>query len=218
MTDRVNSLVKRAFLTVEAAEAASLGSIPEVDTPHSSEYTEFVSSLLNGTAKTSRPTVKKLIAAIIAAALLVAAVTACAAIKPVREFFEEFFDTYLMLSADDPEPAEKLTPYAPTYLPDGYSCNEESIFDTLYTASWSAGEDYIYYTQMATSDFKALIDTESSEYEKVTVGELTVYRLCKNDIVFVAWASDGYCFTLKCPDALPFTEVEKIFLSVKSNP
>ena len=98
-----------ALLCVEMMEIRKIDENPSVQWKKSANYIDAIEKLLADVrARNNAPsfTFKKAIAAVLIAALILA-ITACAVIKPIREFFVEVFDEYIRVEPIIPEAPEK---------------------------------------------------------------------------------------------------------------
>ena len=76
----------------------------------------------------------------------------------------------------------------------------------------------IYFYQNTIIGNTLKFDNEYSNYSTTQLEDFKIYYLGKDGMYTVRWLSNGYSFTLFCPESLDWNEIEKIILSVEELP
>lgn len=206
-------LIKRALWSAELKEISFLDSFPESKVPHSAEYNEKISSLINEEKKIFKPK-RKLLVAIIAAILVCAlSVTAIAFSEPIRKLIIEIYEKFTLFSSVDGENSVIEEEYEPSYFPIGYTRKIKNTAPAFSNLIYSKGDDEIVFTQ-AVMSVKTTFDSEDSPHQTIEFFDKTLYLFLKGKTDTAVWTDTKYRYTLTYPEELDFSEVEKIINSV----
>ncbi len=228
-----------ALLFVEMIKVRRIEAMPDIPEPRSEKYLAAKEELLSTETEAPRRflTPKKAIAVILVAALLLAA-TACAVIKPIREFFVEVFDEYIRVepiipeipdnseeienpdaSEDDKDHEENKdnaetvpttieTAYTVT-VPEEFMLIEDTRSDITTSILWMNPEGNMVLLQQTTLEGNELrFDGSNAEYEETTVDGEKTFKHYANGLYTLLFVKHGYLFTLSCSDTIPWETIE----------
>ena len=162
--------------------------------------------------------------AIVLAAILIC-LTMMMSISAIRvriiDFVVNIYEEYICLSVEEPsenypKTIEKI--YKPSYIPEYYVKNVFSEQPLTIKNEWKYQHDVIYFYQHIITEEVIRFDNENSRYSTTQLEEFKIYYLLKDELYTVRWLSNGYSFTLFCPESLGWDEIEKIILSVEEVP
>ena len=202
-----------ALLCVEMMEIRKIDENPSVQWKKSANYIDAIEKLLADVrARNNAPsfTFKKAIAAVLIAALLLAA-TACAVIKPIREFFVEVFDEYINLTPNvsDKEEFPKTieTVYTIATVPDEFMLIDASRTNLGTQFFWMSDTEMIILEQGIAESTNITIDGTNSVFEELTIGDRKIYKTSAGGLVTIDWAEHGYLFSISCSDTIPWETI-----------
>ena len=206
-------LIKRALWSAELKEISFLDSFSESKVPHSAEYNEKISSLINEEKKIFKPK-RKLLVAIIAAILVCAlSVTAIAFSEPIRKLIIEICDTFTRFTSNDGQDDVIKEDYQPFYLPLGYEKETYNKAGGVAVITYKNGDKEIEFSQVVMS-VESNYDTENFPMETIKIGDIDAFFFGKWSNDMIVWTDTKYRYTLTYPEELDFSEVEKIINSV----
>ena len=227
-----------ALLCVEMMEIRKIDENPSVQWKKSANYIDAIEKLLADVrARNNAPsfTFKKAIAAVLIAALILA-VTACAVIKPIREFFVEAFDEYIRVEPiipeipdnseetenpdasdddkdheDNKDTAESIpktieTAYTIT-VPEEFMLIDNSKNEYSIMSAWMDELGSIITYGQDILDEKAEIRVDNGEYSEIVIDNKTVFKLYSKGMYVLMWKEHGYLFTLSCTDTVPWETI-----------
>lgn len=200
-------------------EVKFMDSLPEVDIPRSQRYVENMASISCQvkSAKRQKSKKKKIIIAIIAAVILL--LSACAVSKPIMDFFITVYNDHTRFYSNDGNTDTIEIVYMPSYLPEGYKIQSESIQITTVQVTWvNDKNERILFQQNTTKNNSFTLDTEYSDYTACIIGEQETFYILRYNYYLFVWRDDNYLYQLQCHDSLPREEVEKIILSIQMQP
>jgi hypothetical protein len=231
--------LKAALYILGMAEVRRFKSLPDIPEPRSEKYLAAREELLSTETEAPRRflTPKKAIAVILVAALLLAA-TACAVIKPIRNFFVEVFDEYIRVEPiipeipdnseetenpdasdddkdheDNKDTAESIpTTIETVYMitvPEEFMLIEESQTVDLIMNVWMNSDSYmIVYEQTTLIGNDISLDNSNAEYSEIIIENKTVFKYLSNGMYILMWVEHGYLFSLSCSDTVPWETIE----------
>ena len=234
-----------ALLFVEMTKVRKIEAMPDIPEPRSEKYLAAKEELLSTETEAPRRflTPKKAIAVILVAALLLAA-TACAVIKPIREFFVEVFDEYIRVEPiipeipdnseetenpdasdddkdheDNKDTAESIpktieTVYTVT-VPEEFMLIEDTRFDITVSILWMDPEGNMVLLQQTTLEGNDLrFDGTDAENEEITVDGQNVFKHYSDGMYILMWVEHGYLFTLSCTDTVPWETIVNMVINL----
>ena len=153
------------------------------------------------------------VAALISALLLV---TACTVGKPIIRFFKEVFNTHTEISADYPD-APRLVEeiLSCSGIPSGYDQVEQKCLDFICTTRWSDGNEDIILTQQTIEKSYIFVNTENTEMNKCTVGDVEAFYSLKFGSYTFVFEKHQYLFILACPESLSWEEIEALIVGIE---
>ena len=228
---------KEALSIVQMAQIRHFEALPDAPEPRSERYIAAREELLRLDIEEPkrRFTLRRAIAAVLIAALILAA-TACAVIKPIREFFVEVFDEYIRVEPIIPEAPEKPeeskdsvdtknpeqadknndtqipqkieTTYKITNIPDGFTLIEDTRTSDVIATYWAdESGSLIVYEQTTLIGNDISLDASNAEYSEITIGDKAVFRHYSDGMYILMWVDHGYLFTLCCSDTVPWETI-----------
>lgn len=215
-------LFKKALLdsTMKEIRAIEEADYPTIEMPKKYDL-EIYNAINNSSIRVKRYPKR---AAIILAAILIC-LTMMMSISAIRvriiDFVVNIYEKYICLSVEEPSEnypkrIEKI--YKPSYVPNSYV---ENIFDKqpiTIRIEWKYQNNTIKFYQHIMTDEYIRFDNKNSGYSTTQLEELKIYYLVKDEMYTVRWLSNGYSFTLFCPESLGWNEIEKIILSIEEVP
>ena len=158
------------------------------------------------TKRVPSPKARRIIAILVAAALLL---TSCGIIfrDQIREIFEDLF--VKVTYKDDLTEGETIEEvYTLTYIPDGYSLEDELITPACTKYRFKSKDDNIIYFEqrpLDSSDF--LVDSESG-YSKITeIQKYELYYRFNDKYHIYVWNNEKYSINLKSSIQLSNEEI-----------
>lgn len=137
------------------------------------------------------PRVRRLIAILIAAALLL---TSCGIIfrNEIREVFEDFFVKFVYEGENETLKTIKEV-YYPSYIPEGYTLEKESITSTRVKYKFLNDEGELFYFEQRPLDCGEFVVDSESGYSKIeTVNDFEVYYRLDNNYHSYIWNNESY--------------------------
>lgn len=121
--------------------------------------------------------------------------------QPVVRFFTEVFETFtrVIFVDDTSDPAQvEMEKKAPTYIPEGYVVERETVFDSLYKVVYMhlESKDQIYYWQQWYDGNIFEMDTEDIAFQRISVGELTGVAYLNKGINTIIFADEEYTYSV----------------------
>ncbi len=215
-------LFKKALLDSSMKEIRAIeeADYPTIEMPKRYDF-EIYNAINNSSIRVKRYPKR---AAIVLAAILVC-LTMMMSISAIRvriiDFVVNIYEKFICLSVEEPsenypKTIEKI--YQPTYTPLGY--NETTKYAQTLTIETilENSNSKIYFYQNTILGNELFFDNENSGYSTTQLEDFKIYYLGKDGMYTVRWLSNGYSFTLFCPESLGWDEIEKIILSVEEVP
>ena len=137
--------------------------------------------------------------------------------EKIKEFFIEALDKYIgFYIADDADENEgKIeVAYMPSYLPEGYELNSCDYHTVAINSVWKNQNSYIRLEQTVISKNSITVDNESEEYVKRELGSISAYYTQSMGLHILLWNDSEYVFLLQCSLELPWSEIERMILSI----
>ena len=214
------ALIKRAFAISARQEAEAFEALPEVEFAPSESYQNKIREILQHNVESRTYGVvkrKRLAVAMIAAAIIVSLLTACAAIKPIRNFFFEVFDEYFSFTAAPEENYNEYkieNYYTLKYIPNGFNLLFESKQTSKQMICYNENNNQLTFYKTLCLNGGIEIDCKNAEISTFVVNGLEVKSFTKNGQRSLYWEDGTYFFTLTFPQSLPDEEVEKIIAGI----
>ena len=204
MTEKINSLIKEAFLSYEYRYAEAMDKIPAAEIQTSEAFNEKMRALIRDPriASSGRGLGRKTIALLIAAAVLISLLTACACIPKIRGFFVEFYEDHIRISKHDENPSQSdiETYYMPSLIPDGY---EETHYVVDYNSNmhtWQNGDAGIAFSQDIPTNDVFTMDTEECETHTFVIDGIEYFCTIREGLYkAIRWSDGTYLYLLSCP-------------------
>ena len=120
--------------------------------------------------------------------------------EPVVEFFVNVYEKFVEFFYDEddiaraPEEIEKV--YTLGYVPEGYELEQRVVFDKRVKTIWknSLGET-IVFSQLLFENFHSM-DSEFSNYKRITIFDIDIAFIEKNNNYSFYWNSNEYAYSL----------------------
>ena len=166
-------------------------------------------TIVYGKAEAKRawsPKMKRIIAILVAAALLL---TSCGIIfrNEIREVFEEFF-VQLSYVGDENSVGEIEEVYEPTYVPEGYTLENEMITPICSQYKFiDASNNYIYFEQRTLNETNFFIDNESGYSKIKEIEAYDIYYRYTGESFIYLWNDGKYSLSLRANNELPNEEI-----------
>lgn len=120
--------------------------------------------------------------------------------EPIVEFFVNVYEKFLEFFYDEddiaraPEEIEKV--YTLGYVPEGYELEQRVVFDKRVKTIWknSLGET-IVFSQLLFENFHSM-DSEFSNYKRITIFDIDIAFIEKNNNYSFYWNSNEYAYSL----------------------
>lgn len=212
------ALIKQALAISARKETEAFESLPEVEFTPSESYKSKMEEILHGKAKPSTYEDikrKRLAVATIAVAIIVSLLTACTAIKPIRNFFVEIFEEYVNLKFKaDPENNKIQSYYKLEYVPNGYLkvFDNKALLNKIEQYEKDCMQLHFEQSLLVNGNFK--IDYKDAQIENIVINEIEITGFTKNGQRSLYWEDGTYFFTLTFPQSLPDEEIEKIIAGI----
>ena len=215
-------LFKKALLesTMKEIRTIEKANYPSIQMPKKYDY-EIYGAINNSNIRVKRYPKR---AAIILAAILIC-LTMMMSISAIRvriiDFVVNIYEKFICLSVEEPSenyPKKIEKVYKPIYVPQGYLETNKYHQDLTVKFSFKNTDNQILFYQNIIDKNKLKFDNENSGYSATQLEEFKIYYLVKDEMCTVRWLSNGYSFTLFCPESLGWDEIEKIILSVEEVP
>lgn len=160
------------------------------------------------------------VASITVAVLVAATVTTVsveALREPVAQFFTQVFErfTQVFFVDDTPDtPEVEMAKRAPTYVPEGYTVEQEMDLGTYYKITYvNENGEKLRFAQGWKRAGEMIADTENIQYTEIVVGDYQGVTYSNKEINTVVFSDEEYTYTLSGP--LGTDELVKIAESIK---
>ena len=209
-------LIKKALLISALREAEAFERLPDAEFVPSEEHKKRMQVIINGESKAGTGVGinrKRLAVAMIAAAIIVSLLTACAVIKPIRNFFIEIFEEYISLAFESNENSGATTIekyYKLTFIPEGFECVSERRSISKLRLKYESQENLLIFEQTLYSNGFLKIDHKDAKIENIVINGIEMTSFTKNGQTSLYWEDGTYVFSLSFPECLTDDEVEKI--------
>ena len=177
-------------------------------------------SILNGKTprKPMTPMNRRVVAVLVAAVLLL--LVGCGVIfrNEIREFITDIKEIFITISFsegdNDSQNIEEI--YELTYLPEGYSLEEQSInrMAVEYTFSNAEGQS-IKFVQLPLDNTSFSVDSEHGDAVVIEIGEYTVYSQKMANEYFYLWNDGKYALQINSTEKLSEQELLSIINGIK---
>lgn len=129
-------------------------------------------------------------------------------VQLVIEAYEKFSSIFIQGdNSVGTAPAIIETKYTLGIIPEGYTLTEMDISYTKALYKWiNKQEDYIIFSQ-GILNAQLVIDTEDSQYTKISVGCYEGIYYEKNSLSSIIWHNEDYSFRLICPTSISIDEM-----------
>ena len=212
------AVIKQALAISAQKETEAFESLPEVEFTPSESYKSKMEEILHGKAKPSTYEDikrKRLAVATIAVAIIVSLLTACTAIKPIRNFFVEIFEEHVNLKFKADSENNKIQSYYKLeYVPNGYLkvFDNKALLNKIEQYEKDCMQLHFEQSLLVNGNFK--IDYKDAQIENIVINEIEITGFTKNGQRSLYWEDGTYFFTLTFPQSLPDEEVEKIIAGI----
>lgn len=131
------------------------------------------------------------------------AFTTTMSVEAYRVRFFEFVTTMweeltsIVIGSNDNARHDVLIPIAPTYIPKDYTVFGQSankFEQNIFYRDKSGNE--IFYSQYLTTQGELIIDTEGTEYEKITLPNMDIYCVDNKGLIQLYWQDAFYTYSL----------------------
>ena len=213
-------LIKKALTISAQKEIKALELLPEVKFTPSESYKNKMQEILRDRAECctyEEIKRKKLAVAMIAAVIIVSFLTACAVIKPIRNFFVETFDEYFSFTAvhkEDYSESQIENCYTLKYVPDGFILSLDSNKTSKHMICYNKNNEELTFYQMLCLNGGFEIDYKNTEINTVIIKDHEMMSFTKSNQKILYWEDGTYIFSLAFPESLPNEEVEKIIAGI----
>ncbi|MBQ4333396.1 MAG: DUF4367 domain-containing protein [Clostridia bacterium] len=121
--------------------------------------------------------------------------------QPVVRFFTEVFETFtrVIFVDDTSDPVQvEMEKRTPTYIPEGYVVESEVDAGALYKVTYVHSEsgERIYYRQQLSDRYSALVDTETTDYQEITVAHLSGIVYQNKETTTIAFIDDQCSYSV----------------------
>lgn len=105
--------------------------------------------------------------------------------------------TSIIIRSHDNADHDTLTPVEPSYVPEGYAVFETNLnqFEQNIFYHNKSGNE-IFFSQNLTTQGEFIVDTESTEYEKIALSDMNVYCVSNKGLTQLYWQDSFYIYTL----------------------
>ena len=140
------------------------------------------------------------VAILIAAALLLAGCTVYVYRDEIRDFIEEFYDTYIKVTYTAEQMENKVYIeefYSLSYVPEEYELVSEykDILRTKYIWETTSG-NMIIFEQLLVDGAYMVYDTEEGNRKVINCGDIVIYSYANNDHYRYMWNDGKYTMSL----------------------
>lgn len=160
------------------------------------------------------------VASITVAVLVAATVTTVsveALREPVAQFFTQVFErfTQVFFVDDTPDtPEVEMAKRAPTYVPEGYTVEQELDFGTYYKITYvNENGEKLRFAQRWKRTGEVIADTEDVQYTEIIIDDYRGVTYSNKEITTIVFSDEEYTYTLSGP--LGTDELVKIAESIK---
>jgi len=222
------SWIKLALFDAEMIEVRRLDALPKVEMTHSAEYEKNMTALKEECKRKERsllgtPFKRRLFIAAVILIAVVLAITACAIIKPIKEFIEEKQREVQVWNEDGglhfsgkPVGYEYVEKQRLSYVPEGYVLNETPIFDDdqWYFIEYLNGEKQIRFDVCVISSTTCSFYTDGSPPIEMDIDGKHIYLMENTRRNIVVWLDDKHIYTIEYPKDIDISEVEKMIRGI----
>lgn len=160
------------------------------------------------------------VASITVAVLVAATVTTVsveALREPVAQFFTQVFErfTQVFFVDDTPDtPEVEMAKRAPTYVPEGYTVEQEMDLGTYYKITYvNENGEKLRFAQRWKRTGEVIADTEDVQYTEIIIDDYRGVTYSNKEITTIVFSDEEYTYTLSGP--LGTDELVKIAESIK---
>ena len=157
---------------------------------------------------------KKIIIVALTVTLIALTCVACRFAPQIKAFFVEHFEKYTSLTVEGNESVLSEV-YKLGIVYEGFCLVNEYRDQYFSKFVYENGDESISITQGIISSNATTIDTEENEYSICNIGDNLIYKTKRNDYYVMAWIFDDCIFSFSCPASIPWSEVEKMILSIE---
>lgn len=138
--------------------------------------------------------------------------------EPIVEFFVNVYEKFVEFFYDEadvaraPEKIEKV--YTLGYVPKGYELEQRVVFDKRVKTIWknSLG-DTIVFSQLLFENFHSM-DSEFSNYKRITIFDIDIAFIEKNNNYSFYWNSNEYAYSLIITETITVEECIMLIESI----
>ena len=168
--------------------------------------------------KPMTPMNRRVVAVLIAAAILLLAGCAIIYRDEIREFVTEVREFFVKVTFDEGEQESREIEeiYELTYIPDGYSLEDQTINRMMvkYVFTNSDGK-WIQFIQRSLDTSSFSIDSEHSDNTIIEVENYTIYTRKTGDTFYYLWNDAKYSCQMNSTDKLSANELLSIINGLK---
>lgn len=216
MTANQTKILKNALFDFALSEANYFEALDVKEPSYSDTFKSKIKELSQQKSKSS-PISKRVTFILIAAVIAVMLVASASAVAlKLGDFIVDVYEKYIEVHfRNDSNNTTIQEIYAPTYLPIGYSKQNDENFDKRHNTSFSNGTYEIVLLQKARNTATLTFDNENFEYKNFTLDGKTVYYYTKYNTSVYMWSFDEYIFTINAPADIPLEEIKMMISSME---
>lgn len=213
MTANQTKILKTALLDFALSKADYYESLDIKEPSYSEKFKNKITELSQRKNSSKSKRITFILIAAVITILLVASASAVA--LKLGDFIVDVYEKYIEVHfRNDNNNTTIQEIYAPTYLPIGYSKQNDENFDKRHNTSFSNGTYEIVLLQKARNTATLTFDNENFEYKNFTLDEKIVYYYTKYNTSVYMWSFGEYIFTINAPADIPIDEIKMMISSM----
>lgn len=186
-----------------------------VEHEYSKFYKERISEIIAQNKSNVYRRMRKVWASIIAVVLLLSmSITIFAFREEIKEFIIEKLDGFTRFSVEEDETQIIDIRFSLNFLPEGYKQCDCIASEYSVMTVWENGDKAIILEQGTVSGNSVTLDTEKNGSTEIFINERLYYYSEDKGVRGIVWHNNDYIFFLSCPSELPWSEVERMILSI----
>ena len=214
MTANQTKILKTALLDFALSKADYYESLDIKEPSYSEKFKNKITELSQRKNSSKSKRITFILIAAVITILLVASASAVA--LKLGDFIVDVYEKYIEVHfRNDSNNTTIQEIYAPTYLPIGYSKQNDENFDKRHNTSFSNGTYEIVLLQKARNTATLTFDNENFEYKNFTLDEKIVHYYTKYNTSVYMWSFDEYIFTINAPAEIPLEEIKMMISSME---
>lgn len=214
MTANQTKILKTALLDFALSKADYYESLDIKEPSYSEKFKNKITELSQRKNSSKNKRITFILIAAVITILLVASASAVA--LKLGDFIVDVYEKYIEVHfRNDSNNTTIQEIYAPTYLPIGYSKQNDENFDKRHNTSFSNGTYEIVLLQKARNTATLTFDNENFEYKNFTLDEKIVHYYTKYNTSVYMWSFCEYIFTINAPADIPIDEIKMMISSME---